>query len=164
MKVTNSKLRCKNQLGEKNAMYKHGMRNTRIYKTWSGMIDRCHNSRNKDYRNWGGRGIFVCDDWRHDFKKFYEDMGDRPLNTTLDRVDNSKGYFKGNCRWATHLEQQQNRRSNHLLTYKGETRPMSYWYLKFGINKATFEYRISKMGLPVDQAIETPIKQYKKAA
>ena len=98
----------------------HGATNGRSptgeYIVWSGMISRCHNSRNKAYQNYGGRGIIVCDRWRGSFEAFLSDMGPRPKGMTLDRENNSKGYSAENCRWATYTQQNRNRRDNRLIT------------------------------------------------
>ena len=95
----------------------HKMTGTKIYNIWSAMIDRCHNPRYKEYELYGGRGIKVSNSWRK-FENFYRDMGDKPGNKSLDRINNNKGYSKNNCRWATLHEQSRNKRSN--IMYKGE--------------------------------------------
>jgi hypothetical protein len=74
------------------------------------MIGRCTNPRATDYRFYGGRGIQVCDRWRHSFPVFLADMGERPLGTTLDRINNDGDYEPGNVRWATPKQQAANRR------------------------------------------------------
>jgi hypothetical protein len=74
------------------------------------MITRCENPKNKDYHNYGGRGITVCERWRTSFVNFLEDVGDRPPGTTLDRINNELGYMPGNTRWSTNLEQRHNQR------------------------------------------------------
>lgn len=100
---------------------KHYMIDTRIYKTWSGMKNRCLNPKNQAYKDYGERGITVCDKWL-DFQGFYEDMKDNYSdNLTIDRIDNNKGYFKSNCRWATKLEQANNVRDNHIITVDNVT-------------------------------------------
>ena len=89
---------------------RHGMTGTLLYSSWKTMIRRCTNVNNPRYRDYGGRGITVCDRWRNSFLAFYEDMGDRPEGMTLEREDNDKGYCKDNCKWATLSEQQWNKR------------------------------------------------------
>jgi hypothetical protein len=83
------------------------------------MIARCRNTKSKIYPYYGGRGISVCERWTS-FENFLNDMGERPDNTSLDRIDNSGNYEVGNCRWATRKEQARNRRSNCMVTYEGQ--------------------------------------------
>lgn len=83
------------------------------YITWNQMMDRCYNVNNKDYPNYGGRGIVVSDEWA-EFSTFLNDMGERPQDKTLDRIDNSGNYCKDNCRWATREEQARNRSTTYL--------------------------------------------------
>lgn len=80
------------------------------YNSWRAMISRCYNPRSAWYANYGGRGIAVCDRWRQSFDAFLADMGERPDGRTLDRIDSDGNYERGNCRWATPLEQTHNRR------------------------------------------------------
>jgi hypothetical protein len=85
------------------------------YRIWSGMKTRCYNSKRKDYVNYGGRGITVCDRWINSFENFYKDMGDRPLGTTIDRYPNNDGnYEPSNCKWSTPKEQINNRRKYEI--------------------------------------------------
>lgn len=87
----------------------HGMSGTPVFECWRGMIKRCTNPNASNYHNYGGRGITVDPRWLV-FENFYEDMGDPPPNTTLDRENNNQGYSKENCRWATWSQQMSNRR------------------------------------------------------
>jgi len=96
---------------------RHGMEGSKEYAIWIGMKQRCFNRNISYYKYYGGRGISVCAEWLK-FENFYKDMGKRPAEHSLDRVDNNKGYSKENCRWATRKEQMRNKRDN--VIYKGE--------------------------------------------
>lgn len=97
----------------------HGRSYDREYKTYHAMIQRCTNSKDPSFDRYGGAGIEVCDRWLESFENFYADMGTRPPRTSLDRIDGRLGYIKGNCRWATALEQNNNRDNNVPVTIKG---------------------------------------------
>lgn len=91
----------------------------REYKTYDSMLQRCYNTNSPDYKNYGARGITVCSKWKKDFYYFLADMGKRPDNTSLDRVDNSGNYCKENCRWADAVTQGSNRRKKNMTFHKG---------------------------------------------
>lgn len=94
----------------------HGMRRTSEYGIWIHMNQRCYNFNNKDYKNYGGRGITICDEWRYSFAAFLRDMGKRPgLKYTLERINNDGNYELGNCKWAIMREQSGNTRRNKLF-------------------------------------------------
>ena len=97
---------------------RHGKNGTPIYYTWGSMIKRCTNKNCWNYKNYGGRGIKVCERWLI-FMNFYEDMGEKPEGLQLDRIDNNLGYFKENCRWATPSVNGANRRPYTNTGYKG---------------------------------------------
>lgn len=99
----------------------HGMSRTKTYNSWVSMLQRCYNPNETGYKNWGGRGITVCDAWNNSFEAFLADMGERPEGTSLDRIDNNGDYEPGNCKWSTRKEQNLNKRmqSNNKSGYPG---------------------------------------------
>jgi hypothetical protein len=110
---------CLQTESRKAAKTTHGLRYSDEYRIWRHMRTRCENKNSPAFRDYGGRGIFVCDRWMI-FANFYNDMGARPsANHSIDRIDNSKGYFLQNCRWATMKEQQRNRRDTKTVFLDG---------------------------------------------
>jgi len=96
---------------------KHGMVKSPEYKSWAHIIDRCTNSNNGSYDNYGGRGITICSEWRHDFEAFYAHVGPKPVGSySIDRINNNRGYEPGNVRWATPLQQANNKRRQKART------------------------------------------------
>lgn len=111
-------------------MTKHGMIKSREYKTWESMKTRCLNKNSKDYKNYGGRGIIICDRWIHSFANFFADMGDKPEGLTLERINNNLGYSPENCKWATMKEQQKNKRNTRYVSMFGHKMPQkTFWEL-----------------------------------
>ena len=127
-------------------IYKHKLWNTPVYYTWAAMIQRCCYKNASNYSNYGGSGITVCSRWLL-LINFYEDMGHPPSGRTLDRIDNSKGYFKENCRWATKLEQADNRRTTVFITIDGVTRSISDWSREDGASSRSTITRKLKSGI-----------------
>jgi hypothetical protein len=149
------KKEVKNEHKIKHGHTQHGVK-SKVYTCWISMIQRCYNPNRDGYKNYGGRGIKVCERW-HTFENFYNDMGDCPEGLTLDREDNNKDYTPENCRWATNKEQSNNTRRNHRVTYKGETKTLSQWAQDLGINKSKLRRDWIKIGiitpLPVAKSI-----------
>jgi hypothetical protein len=141
--------------------YKHGTtgRNKKAipeYGIWAAMRDRCNNPNNKHFKDYGGRGITVCQRW-NDFRTFLADMGPRPSpRHTLDREDNDKGYSPDNCRWATRKQQARNTRLTRMVTVDGETVPLNDVADAVGIHEKTLKGRLAK-GLTLGEALEIPI-------
>ncbi len=98
------------------------------------MKQRCYNPKNLAYKNYGGRGIKVCDRWLENFDNFYQDMGNKPsIQHTIERIDNDGNYEPKNCRWATKQEQVNNCRSNINITYNGKTQNLTQWSKELNI-------------------------------
>jgi len=121
---------------------KHGYAGTTTYKSWQGMKSRCNDPNRQEYKHYGGRGIKICDRWEKDFVNFLADMGESPKGMTIERIDNDKGYYPGNCKWATRKEQGRNQRTNRMITYSGETRCLSEWSEFLDINPVTLHCRL----------------------
>jgi hypothetical protein len=118
------------------------MTNKRIYAVWSSMLARCGNKNNQAYSRYGGRGITVCKEW-HNFLGFWEDMKNGyKENLTIDRIDNNKGYYKENCRWATRDEQARNMRSNVWIEHNGKRLIAADWCKELGIDYQLVRTRV----------------------
>ncbi len=119
---------------EKRTTHGHTVRgrSSKVYSVWRAMVQRCTNNSYKQWENYGGRGIRVCERWLK-FENFLEDMGDKPEGYQIDRIDNDGGYFKENCRWATRRQNNRNKRSNRLITFDGKTQCLTEWAEEIGI-------------------------------
>lgn len=127
------------------------------YKVWKGLRKRIHNPNDERYSSYGGRGLTVDPRWDASFEVFLADMGRRPgSGYSVERLDNDKGYWPDNCRWATNKEQTNNRRSSRVLEYNGESRTLAQWAELTGIAQATLRRRIER-GWGVKEAFETPV-------
>ncbi len=139
---------------------RHGMKGTRIYRIWNGMMNRCLNVNDKrSYPRYGGAGITVCERWRI-FANFYADMGEPPtVDHSLDRYPNYRGnYEPGNCRWATSKEQGRNRKDNVRVTIDGETRVVAEWAEVSGVSRLRIAERLNG-GWEPREAVFTPPDQ-----
>lgn len=136
----------------------HGLSNTREYKCWVGMIQRCVNPNTPFYRHYGGRGIKVCERWRLSFSDFFKDMGKAPTNKhSLGRIDNDGNYEPLNVEWQDMKTQRLNTRANHWITFNGETHTVTQWATILKINYITIINRLSR-GKTLEQAF-TPVKE-----
>lgn len=134
-------------------------RGNATYRVWAGIIQRCLNVNNKNYKDYGGRGIAVDPIWRT-YTTFLGDMGLRPSKAhSIDRIDNNGPYTKVNCRWTTLHTQSRNKRTNRLYTYNGETLTATDWAERIGITIETFRGRVKLRG--VEFAITTPKLMYR---
>lgn len=128
------------------------------YHSWLAMIQRCHNENCKDYKNYGGRGIEVCDMWRSSFEAFFMSIGPRPKpDYTIERIDTNGNYEPGNVRWATRAEQTRNQRSNVKLTLDGITQTVAEWSRHEDCLVSEFTiYKRLKRGWPPRDAVFKP--------
>jgi len=133
------------------------------YHSWRNMMRRCYDPRNPSYLNYGGRGIRVCDQWRNDFKRFVNDVGDRPIGKTLDRIDNDKNYQPGNVRWATAKEQARHRRNNRVVVVEGIAAPVTQHCERYGIGSTKAYLRLDAGWTP-DNAFLVPDQSRSKTA
>ena len=129
---------------------KHGMYREGVYFSWDAMKQRCLNPNNSRYKDYGGRGITICEEWLK-FENFYKDIGDKPKGLTLDRIDNNGNYCKENCKWSNSKEQHNNTRKNHLLTYKNKTQTIAQWARELEMNYGTLFARL-KRGWDIERA------------
>ena len=124
----------------------HGHTGERIHNIWRFMKDRCNNPNNDGYKNYGGRGISVCDEWVDNFQDFYDWSMRNGYSDELsiDRIDYNGNYSPDNCRWATDLEQANNRRTNRYITYANETHTQSEWARIFNVSKHALRHRLDR--------------------
>mgnify|MGYP007003809897 CR=1 FL=1 len=145
-------------------MTTHGISNSRLFSIWSAMKKRCYNKNFFQYNHYGGRGITICPEWLHNFQAFYDwamANGYRD-DLTIERKNNDKGYSPDNCRWATNKEQQNNKRTNRILTLNGETHTVSEWGEITGLNRRLIEDRITRLGWSDEKALTTPKRNMTK--
>lgn len=115
----------------------HGMTGTVEYRSWAHAIGRCEDKNDKAYKNYGGRGIKVCERWRNSFENFFLDMGKRPSGYSIERIDVNGNYEPLNCKWATTLEQSRNKRNTKKYDYKGEQLTLMEIVALTGLPKTT---------------------------
>lgn len=151
-KLNNGHVKSCGCLAKTNAV-KHNAIGTREYITWTNIKARCTNPNNNSYHNYGGRGITVCDKWLESFENFYEDMGNCPKGFSIERVNNNKGYNKNNCIWASSKTQSMNRRSNFIVNYKGEEKPLKQWCEDLNLEYKKVFARIKQLGWTIDKAL-----------
>lgn len=143
--------------GCNNPKYKHGLTNHPLYRTWSNAKSRCSDVNAQSYKDYGGRGITVCDEWKDDFQAFYDwaMVNGYKKGLTLERIDNNKGYAPENCKWATMKEQSNNRRNSRYLEFMGKKRTISQWADAIGISGDALYHRL-KLGWSIERALTSP--------
>lgn len=137
---------------------KHGESDTRLYRIWQRLIDRCTNPNNPRYESYGGRGIEVCKEWEDSFEIFFDwsIVNGYQENLSIDRIDNNSGYRPMNCRWATDITQQNNKRNNRYLSYNGEIHTVAEWSRILNINYKTLINRVCS-GWSDEKCLSTPV-------
>lgn len=138
---------------EQDKRYRHGGAATPTYVVWSGMKRRCAIPTSSGYFRYGGRGIKVCERWMS-FANFLADMGERPLGTFIERIDNDGPYSPENCKWATRAEQNRNTRRTKKITFNGTTLCLKDWARKLRLCPDTLKYRLKTWTL--DEALSAP--------
>ena len=124
----------------------HNKSNTKLYAIWCSIKQRCFYKKSSNYKNYGGRGISICDEWKENFKTFY----DWSINNgykeglSIDRIDVNGNYCPENCRWATITEQANNKRNNIQIEFNGVKKTISYWAKETGLSRETIYKRIYK--------------------
>lgn len=131
----------------------HGMTGTREYISWKMMKKRCYKKTYHSYHNYGGRGISVCAEWLNSFSAFYRDMGSRPNDTSLDRIDVNSNYCKNNCRWAEKKTQCRNQRRTVYLENDGAIKTIMDWSDELGLNNRTIRSRLQR-GVSDEEALK----------
>lgn len=136
----------------------HGESDTQLYRKWNSMLRRCEDPSYHAYKNYGGRGIEVCDDW-HDFTIFRDWVNETrtDISLSLDRIDNDGNYSPDNCKWSTNQEQQNNKRNNLYFSLNDEVHTLSDWCRILNLPYSVIQSRITASGWSFEQAISTPL-------
>ena len=124
----------------------HGLRKTRLYGIWSNIKTRCYNVNDPHYERWGAKGVVMCDQWRNDFKVFYDWAMSHGYSDelTIDRINNDGNYEPSNCRWVTLAENNRNKVHVRYITYNGKTQTIGQWTKELGLGKETIRERLKR--------------------
>jgi hypothetical protein len=132
----------------------HGASKTALYGIWQHAKARCHNPTDGAYPKYGGRGLVMCERWRHSFEAFAKDMGPRPsAKHSIERKDNDGGYCPENCVWATKSEQANNRKSSRIIDVDGHRKTAMQWSRETGIHESLIRARIDRLGWTPKDAV-----------
>ena len=126
----------------------HGLSHTQAWNSWKAMLERCCVETSKDFKKYGARGITVCVRWRESFETFLVDMGERPPQTSIERVNNNGNYEPGNCVWGTPIQQGNNKRNNRFIEYAGKRQTSAQWAREIGISQNRLLWRLKNWTLP----------------
>lgn len=134
----------------------HGLSKTPEYGAWKNIIQRCNNPNDQSYSNYGERGIKICDRWLNSFENFYTDLGPRPTDAhSVDRINNNGHYEPGNCKWSTMDEQSNNKRNNHIVTYRDKEYTLANLAKEHNLKDSIVRDRL-RLGWTIENTIETP--------
>jgi hypothetical protein len=139
----------------------HLQSKTRLYKIWRHIKSRCYNPNLKEYKNYGERGISMCEEWYNNFKRFFDWSYQNGYTDflTIDRINNNGNYEPSNCRWADYKTQANNRRNTDIIEYNGVSKPIMEWSEILNIPVATIRARLYSYKWSVDKALSTPVRQ-----
>lgn len=139
----------------------HHLSNTRLYRIWNAMIQRCGNQEHWAYKYYGEKEINICEEWKNNFLAFYEwALGNGySEELTIDRIDNTKDYFPQNCRWVNRKTQANNRTFCKMIEYNGKTQSLMQWCEELNLNYKRTYSRLYKLGWSFEKAISTPVKR-----
>lgn len=137
-----------------------GLSKTKLFVTWKNILSRCYNKNNKEYKNYGGRGIFICDEWKENFLNFYDwailngyNENINGLECSIDRIDNNKGYSPDNCRWVNQKIQSRNKRTTNKITIGLRTQCLTDWCREFDIHPQRVYSYHKNHNVPYNEAI-----------
>ena len=141
----------------------NGMSKTRIYQIYRHLINRCYREKDISYKNYGNKGIIVCDEWKNDFMSFYNwaMKNGYEEHLTIDRINVNGNYEPSNCRWVNMAVQQNNRSNNRILEYKGQKKTITEWAKYCGLSYRNLYYRLNN-GYTIEEAIEKPKRKLHK--
>lgn len=144
----------------KERRFKHGLRNTPLYQTWSNIKTRCYNPKKDTYKYYGEKGIVMCSEWKKDFMNFYtwSLKNGYKEGLTIDRINSNGNYEPSNCRWITISQQQNNKLNNHIVTYKESTHTLAEWSNILSIDYKVLHRRIQYLNWSIEKAFTTPVK------
>lgn len=135
----------------------HHMTGTRPFRIWKSMRERCENPQSPNWQNYGGRGIRMCPAWSKSFTAFWHDMGPSYSDDlTIERINVNGHYSPDNCRWASNMEQQANKRNNRVVSYQGETMHLAEFVRRAGFSKIMLMTRLNR-GMTGDAAVESAL-------
>lgn len=139
--------------------HKHDLSECKLYKVWVSIKSRCLNKDDRAFKNYGGRGITMCKEWKNSFQTFYDWAMENGYESglSIDRIDVNGNYCPENCRWATSQEQLNNTRRNHFVEYKGEKHTIAEWGRIVGLSRALIENRIMNYKWTAERALTTPV-------